>query len=131
MREHNKPCHNPSFCVMWSKKSLSTQISLNKHVHNQIVLRILSACLSYMKHWTPISWHPTRSLLISTSPMYLKKTYTSQLSEAFLTEIRRERRAESLSLQLCPGFSPRQDICPLCTLEQFEFKRLKYPLLCS
>lgn len=133
-REHNKPCHNTFFCIMWSKKPLSSQIALNKHAHSQTLLFILGACLSHMEHWTPISWHPTRlpSLcwalhLLSTSS---KLRLVSSL-RPFYTEIRRERKAESLSLQLYPGFPPKQDVCPLCTLEQFGFKRLKYPLLCN
>lgn len=113
MREHNKPCHNPFFWVIWSKKSLSTQISLNKHAHNQILVFILSSCLSHMEHWTAISRCPTRlpsfywalHLLSTSSKFRLVSSLRS-----FFTEIRRERRAESSSLQLCPGFPPRQDV---------------------
>lgn len=130
MREHNKPCHNPFFWVMWSKKSLSTQISLNKHAHNQILLFILSSCLSHMEHWTAISQHLTRlpSLywawcLLSTS----SKFRLVNSLRPFFTEIRREWRAESLFLQLCPGFLPRQDVHPPSHWNNLSFKGWSIP----
>lgn len=131
MKEHNKPCLNPFFWVMWSKKPLSSQISLNKHAHNQILLFILSACLSRTEHWPPISWHPTRlSSSVYWALHLLPSSSNFRLADPlkpFYTEIRREKRAESLSLQLCPGFPHRQDFCPISTLEQSEFKGWSIP----